>query len=311
MIRRDSVRMKRLYFVLAFSAVVGVALAWSLSAPKARFSPEDWQVIEKGGDPAAGRRMFFAGGCESCHKTPGQPDPLRLGGGLELKTPFGSFYPPNISSDPVDGIGAWRPVDLANALLSGVSPRGQHYYPAFPYTSNQRMNPSDVADLAAFLRTLPALRGRPPSHKLLFPFSIRRAVGLWKLLYFDNAGLQPAPKQNVQWNLGRYLVEGPGHCGECHTPRNLLGAMERNLKLAGAPAPDGKGNAPNLTRVLGDWTDADIAEALTSGFTPVGDVLGGGMTDVVRNLAQLPQSDREAIAVYLKSLPPLGASLQR
>jgi mono/diheme cytochrome c family protein len=255
--------------------------------------------------------MFFAGGCQSCHKTPGQPDPLRLGGGLELKTPFGSFYPPNISSDPVDGIGAWRPVDLANALLSGVSPQGQHYYPAFPYTSYHRMNPGDVADLAAFLRTLPAVQGRPPAPKLRFPFSIRRAVGFWKLLYFDNTGLQPEPKQSVQWNLGRYLVEGPGHCGECHTPRNLLGAIERSLKLAGAPAPDRKGNAPNLTRVLGDWTDADVVEALTSGFTPVGDVLGGGMTDVVRNLAQLPESDRKAIAVYLKSLPPLGASPQR
>jgi mono/diheme cytochrome c family protein len=304
--------MKQRYFVLAFLAVAGAAaLAWSLSAPKARFTPADWQAVERPGNPAAGRRMFFAGGCESCHKTPGQPDPLRLGGGLELKTPFGSFYPPNISSDPVDGIGAWRPVDLANALLSGVSPQSQHYYPAFPYTSYQRMNPGDVADLAAFLRTLPAVQGRPPAHKLRFPFSIRRAIGFWKLLYFDNAGLQPEPKQSVQWNLGRYLVEGPGHCGECHTPRNLLGAMERSLKLAGAPAPDGKGNAPNLTRVLGDWTDADVVETLTSGFTPVGDVLGGGMTDVVRNLAQLTESDREAIAVYLKSLPPLGASPQR
>ena len=127
-------------------------------------------------------------------------------------------------------------------------------------------------------------------------------------MYFDNAGLQPDPKQSAQWNLGRYLVEGPGHCGECHTPRNLLGAMEPSLHLAGAPAPDGKGKAPNLTGAgLADWTEADIVEALTSGITPEGDVLGAGMTDVVRNLAQLPQSDREAIAVYLKSLPPLGA----
>jgi mono/diheme cytochrome c family protein len=299
--------MKRLYFILAFLAVAGATLAWSLSAPQVRFSSAEWQAVEKPGDPEAGRRMFFAGGCESCHKTPGQPDPLRLGGGLELKTSFGSFYPPNISSDPVDGIGAWRPVDLANALLSGVSPRGQHYYPAFPYTSYQRMNPGDVADLMAFLRTLPAIQGRPPAHNLPFPISARRVVGFWKLLYFDNAGLQPHPNQSPQWNLGRYLVEGPGHCGECHTPRNLLGAMEPSLYLAGAPAPDGKGNAPNLTRALADWTDADIVEALTSGFTPEGDVLGGGMTGVVRNLAKLPKSDREAITVYVKSLPPPGA----
>jgi mono/diheme cytochrome c family protein len=276
--------------------------------PRARFTIAEWQAIEKPGDPARGRRIFFIGGCDSCHQKPDQPDPVQLGGGLELKTPFGSFYPPNISSDPVDGIGAWRPLDLANALLSGVSPRGQHYYPAFPYTSYQRMKPVDVADLFAFLRTVPAVRGRPPAHDLTFPFSIRRALGLWKVLYFDDVGLQPDPKQSSQWNLGRYIVEGPGHCGECHTPRNLLGAVKPSLHLAGAHTPDGKGNAPNLTAAgLADWTNADIVEALTSGFTPDGDVLGGGMTSVVRNLAQLPKSDREAIADYLKSLPPIGA----
>ena len=252
--------------------------------------------------------MFYAGGCESCHKSPGQDDPLRLGGGLELKTPFGSFYPPNISTDPVDGIDAWQPVDVANALLSGVSPNGGHLYPAFPYTSYQRMTPKDVADLAAFLRTLPAVKGKAPANALAFPFSIRRAVGIWKLLFFDNAGLRPDPSQSEQRNRGRYLVEGPGHCGECHTPRSFLGEMDLSRALAGAPLPDGHGKAANLRG--GDflnWTDADIVEALTSGFTPGGDVLGAGMTAVVRNLAELPESDRQAIAVYLKSLPPLGA----
>jgi mono/diheme cytochrome c family protein len=170
------------------------------------------------------------------------------------------------------------------------------------------MTPGDIADVIAFLRTLPAVPGRPPAHQLPFPLSVRRTVGLWKVSYFDNASLRPDPAQSAQWNLGYYLVEGPGHCGECHTPRNLLGAMKPNLHLAGAPVPDGKGgNAPNLTRVLVDWTNADIVEALSSGFTPEGDVLGGAMTGVVRNLAQLPKSDLEAIAVYVKSLPPLGA----
>ena len=299
--------MKRLYFILAFLILAGVTLAWWLSAPKARFSLAQWQALGVSGDPVRGRRMFFAGGCNSCHSTPGQSDPLQLGGGLELKSPFGSFYPPNISSDPVDGVGAWHEVDLANALLSGVSPEGRHYYPAFPYTSYQRMSPSDVADLIAFLRTLPPVHGRPPDHKLSFPFSIRRALGIWKLLYFDNGGLAPVPGESAEWNLGRYLVEGPGHCGECHTPRNLLGATKPSLHLAGAPVLDGKGNAPNLTAAgLADWTKTDIVEALTSGFTPEGDVLGGEMTSVVRNLAQLQEADREAIADYLKSLPPIG-----
>jgi mono/diheme cytochrome c family protein len=232
--------MKRTFFILAFLALVGSALPWRLSAPKPRFSPEEWRVAGWSGDATAGRAVFFAGGCDSCHKSPGQPDPFRLGGGLELKTPFGSFYPPNISNDPVDGIGGWRSVDIANALLSGVSPQGQHYYPAFPYPSYQRMTPTDVADLVAFLRTLPAVPGRSPAHVLAFPLKIRRAVGLWKILYFDNSGLRPDPAQSEQWNRGRYLVGGPGHCGECHTPRGLLGQMEQNKRLAGAPSPAGR-----------------------------------------------------------------------
>ena len=301
--------MRRLVVILAVVVAGGAALALALSAPRPRYSAEEWQALGLASDPAAGRIVFYAGGCESCHKSPGQDDPLKLGGGLELKTPFGSFYPPNISSDPADGIGAWRPVDVANALLAGVSPNGEHFYPAFPYTSYQRMTPKDVADLAAFLRTLPAVRGRSPENALKFPFSVRRAVGLWKLLYFDNSGLSPDSSQSKQWNRGRYLVEGPGHCGECHTPRNFLGAMAPGRALGGAPLPDGHGKSANLRG--GDflkWTDADIVEALTSGFTPSGDVLGGGMNGVVDNLAKLPESDREAIAVYLKSLPPLGAS---
>lgn len=141
-----------------------------------------------------------------------------------------------------------------------------------------------------------------------FLFRFAAPLGLWKLLYFDNSSLQPEANQSAQRNLGRYLVEGPGHCGECHTPRGLLGQMEPSQHLAGAPAPDGKGKAPNLVGAeLADWTKADIVEALSSGFTPSGDVLGGSMTGVVRNMAQLLQSDREAIAVYLKSLQSLGA----
>ena len=167
--------MKRIAFVLALLVAAGAAVAWVMSAPKPRYSEAEWQALGLAGDPVAGRLVFFAGGCESCHKSPGQDDPLRLGGGLELKTPFGSFYPPNISSDQVDGIGGWRPVDVANALLAGVSRDGKNLYPSFPYPSYQRMTPKDVADLIAFLRTLPAVAGKAPPNDLAFPFSIRRA----------------------------------------------------------------------------------------------------------------------------------------
>jgi mono/diheme cytochrome c family protein len=301
--------MGRIAVILAALVAACAALAWVLSAPKPRYTEAEWQALGLAGDAAAGRLVFFAGGCESCHRSPRQDDPLRLGGGLALKTPFGTFYPPNISTDPVDGIGAWRPVDVANALLSGVSPAGKHLYPAFPYPSYQRMTQKDVSDLIAFLRTVPPVKGKAPADALAFPFSVRRAVGLWKLLYFDNAGLRPDSSQSEQWDRGRYLVEGPGHCGECHTPRGFLGEMELSRALAGAPLPDGHGKAASLRG--GDflnWTEADIVEALTSGFTPSGDVLGAGMSAVVRNLAELPETDRQAIAVYLKSLPPLDAA---
>ncbi len=301
--------MKRVVLILALLVVAGAALAWVLSAPRPRYTAAEWQGLGLVGDVAAGRLVFFSAGCESCHKSPRQDDPLKLGGGLALKTPFGTFYSPNISSDPVTGIGAWRQVDVANALLSGVSPAGRHLYPAFPYPSYQRMTPKDVADLIAFLRMLPAVPGQAAPNDLPFPFSIRRAVGLWKLLYFANAGIRPDPAENEQWNRGRYLVEGPGHCGECHTPRGLLGEVYESRALAGAPLPDGHGKSPNLRGGdLLNWTASDIVEALTSGFTPSGDVLGDGMTAVVRNLAALPESDRQAIAVYLKSLPPLASA---
>ena len=174
------------------------------------------------------------------------------------------------------------------------------------------MNPKDVADLAAFLRTLPAVKGKAPANALPFPFSIRRAMGLWKLLFFDNSGLRPDPSQTEQWNRGRYLSKAPAIAANATRRVGFLGEMDSSRALAGAPLPDGHGKAANLRG--GDflnWTDADIVEALTSGFTPGGDVLGAGMTAVVRNLAELPESDRQAIAVYLKSLPPLGTRRRR
>jgi mono/diheme cytochrome c family protein len=174
------------------------------------------------------------------------------------------------------------------------------------------MNVGDVADLIAFLRTLPAVPGRAPVDRLRFPFSIRRGVGLWKLLYFDNASLEAVASQSAEWNLGRYLVEGLAHCGECHTPRGWFGQMELSERLAGAPMLDGRGKAPSLVGAeLGHWTKADIVEALSSGFTPSGDALGGAMTGVVRNAAQLTQTDREAIAVYLKTLRPVSAEIAK
>ncbi|TIT48019.1 MAG: c-type cytochrome, partial [Mesorhizobium sp.] len=176
-------------------------------------------------------RIFYAGGCTSCHAKPGSQGDARLQlvGGLELKTPFGTFVPPNISQDPKDGIGAWSAEDLANAMLKGVSPSGHHLYPAFPYASYARMKPSDIADLYAFLKTLPAVAGKTPGNSLAFPFNIRRGIGLWKRLYLSDQPVIPLPDGTPEPVMaGRYLVEGPGHCGECHTPRDLAGGIRKS-----------------------------------------------------------------------------------
>lgn len=296
--------MKKALFVLVALAVLTAlgATAWFASAPRPLGAPVA-DAVAGPGDAAAGRVIFFAAGCDACHMSPGQSDPLRLGGGRELKTPFGSFYPPNISQDPQDGIGAWSARDFAQAVLLGVSPRGEHYYPAFPYSSYRRMSATDVRDLYAFIRTLPAVSGRAPANALMFPFTIRRAVGLWKRLYLAPRPFPDVAGRDAVWKLGRYLVEGPGHCAECHSPRDILGGIIPHRRLTGGPSMDGQGRAPDITaRGLKDWSQADIVEALTSGITPNGDALGGRMAAVVRNTAELPPSYREAIAVYLKSV---------
>jgi mono/diheme cytochrome c family protein len=267
-------------------------------------------------DLANGHTMFEIGGCASCHAVPAD-DPekverTKLGGGLALKSPFGTFYAPNISPDPTDGIGAWSEADFVNALTKGTSRRGRHLFPAFPYTSYQHMTLDDARDLFAYLQTLPPVAGRSRRHEIGFPFNIRRLIGLWKLLYFHGGPFVPDPAQSAQWNRGAYLVNGPGHCAECHGPRNWLGAIVDSERFAGGPAPDGKGSVPNITptglRDWGDdhvaWSQKDIASFLADGMNPAGDYAGGTMAEVIRNTSQLSAADREAIAAYIVSLPP-------
>jgi mono/diheme cytochrome c family protein len=258
-------------------------------------------------DLANGRTMFYAGGCASCHATPDQDDKTRLGGGFALHSPFGTFYAPNISPHPRDGIGGWTPEQFLRAMRGGVSPEGRNYYPAFPYTSYQRMAPADVRDLFAFIRTLPAVEGRVRGHDLPFPFSIRRSLGLWKLAFLDGRMFQPDSAKSASWNRGAYLTEGPGHCAECHSPRNALGVIPAERRFSGGPNPERKGWVPNITpdaTGIKGWTRSDVVEVLTSGLTPFGDSVGSNMASVVRNTAQITEADRAAIAEYLLSLPP-------
>jgi mono/diheme cytochrome c family protein len=294
--------MRRLLALLVVVVLAGAAIGWTLTAPERL--PEA-ALAGLSGEAVRGERIFWAGGCVSCHSAEGAEGEaqLMLSGGRRFPSDFGTFLAPNISPDPEAGIGNWSFPDFANSVMRGVSPEGRHYYPAFPYTAYAKAEPQDIADLWAFLQTLPpdATPSRP--HEVGFPFSIRRGVGGWKLL-FAAPGWAVPEVPSPEAERGRYLAEALGHCGECHTPRGALGQSEVSRWLAGAPNPSGRGTIPNLTPAKLEWSEADIAAYLKTGFTPDFDTAGGLMTEVVQNLSQLPDEDLAAIAAYIKSVPP-------
>ncbi|KUJ77009.1 hypothetical protein AVO45_11040 [Ruegeria marisrubri] len=291
--------MRRLLKLLIAAAVLGAAGFFWLTIP-VRVTPEDFAGVE--GDETAGEAVFIAAGCSSCHSAPEAKDTRVLTGGQRFPSEFGTFVAPNISMHPEAGIGGWTLVDFATALRHGTSPDGQHYFPAFPYTSYVRMTDQQIADLWAFMRTLPADTSPSQPHEVSFPFSFRRGIGLWKLLNLSPGWVvQDAPTPQIE--RGRVLVEALGHCGECHTPRNAMGGLKLDAWLSGAPNPSGKGRIPALTPGEFDWSAADIAYYLETGFTPDFDSAGGHMVAVIKNFSQLPPEDREAVAAYLKALP--------
>lgn len=292
--------MKRFLVVLYVITVIGVCAFFWIT--RVNTLPSD-ALDGLTADVVRGETVFHASGCASCHIAPGAEStnaPL-LVGGQRFPSDFGTFIAPNISSDPTHGIGDWSAMDLANAVLRGVSPEDRHYYPAFPYASYIRMKPQDIVDLHAYLTTLPASDTPSQPHEVGFPFNIRRSLGGWKWLFLDDSWVMPADTEQLE--RGRYLVEAMGHCGECHTPRNALGAMDRAAWLTGAPDPSGKGKTPNLTPAELTWSDADITYYFETGFTPEFDSAGGHMAHVIENLARLTPEDREAVTAYLKALP--------
>jgi mono/diheme cytochrome c family protein len=259
-----------------------------------------------------GAYQFYAAGCASCHAAPDAKgdDKLKLTGGLRLESPFGAFVAPNISPHPTDGLGAWSELDFVNAMWKGIGRKGEHLYPSFPYASYARMPLADVRDLFAYLKTLPPVAGRAAAHELGFPFNIRLSLGAWKLLYLAAPGFTPPPSASPAVARGAALTQGPGHCAECHSPRNLAGAIDGARRFAGGPDAEGRGYVPNITpdkSGIGGWSKSDIAELLKTGFTPDYDSVGGSMAPVIRNTAQLTDADRAAMAEYLKSLPAIAS----
>jgi mono/diheme cytochrome c family protein len=299
--------LRKLIVLAVVLAVVGLGVFWVVTIPvtvPASALPQREASLENG------KTLFLIGGCASCHATPGQDDKTRLGGGVAIKSPFGTFYAPNISPDANAGIGKWTEANFVTAMMKGTSPEGEHLFPAFPYTSYQHMGTGDVRDLFAYLKTLPAAQDKSKPHDVPFPFNVRRLLGGWKFLFLDGKPYEGDPTQDVAWNRGAYLVNGPGHCAECHSPRNILGGIITSQRFAGGPDPSGEGWVPNITQKGLSMSHEELVKMLTTGETPDGDTVGGEMGKVTANTGKLNASDREAIATYIKSLPPVEGPKQ-
>jgi mono/diheme cytochrome c family protein len=258
------------------------------------------------GDAKRGEYLAKAGGCIGCHtveaKEGSKDKPVAFAGGRALKTPFGTFYGPNITPHAEAGIGKWSDADFMRAMREGRRPDGSNYFPAFPYPSFTRISDADLRDLWAYLRSLPQSNRPSEEHDLGFFYRWRFSVTFWKWMFFTPGPSAPDASKSAQLNRGAYLVQALGHCGECHTPRNFLGGPKKDRFLAGA-----KDIAPNLTPTrLEKKGDGEIKEFLRTAMTPDGDVAAKEMGEVVTNTtSQLTPQDLDAMVAYLRSLPPL------
>ncbi|MBL8838281.1 MAG: c-type cytochrome [Alphaproteobacteria bacterium] len=264
-----------------------------------------------------GEYLFNVAGCAGCHTTvQGQQRGPLAAGGRPLATPFGTFYGPNITSDPTHGIGRWSEADFIRALRDGVRPDGAHYFPAFPFTSFTRMTDADMRSLFAYVRTIPAVAQPSRPHDVSFPFNIRFLQFFWKLIFFTRGPFQADPARSAEINRGAYLAEALSHCQECHTPRNFLGGLRGSMAYAGTrDGPEG-GRVPNVTpdraTGIGGWAAGDLEEFLASGLTPDGDSAGGAMGEVISSsTGRMTAEDRRALVAYMRSLRPVENNLRQ
>lgn len=252
---------------------------------------------------ARGRYLTAIGDCAACHTQAGKP---AFSGGRPLPTPYGVFYPPNITPDRATGIGGWSEQDFYRAMHDGIGPGGMYLYPAFPFPSFTHMTRADVDAIWAYLRSVPAVSRPNTPHRLKWPYSIRGLMQVWRVLYFKSGPIQPDPKQSAEWNHGAYLVNGVAHCGACHSPRSRLGALVASNEFAGGTITIDGWRAPNIsqnpTRGIGNWAAADLRDFLHTGHSQKGDAIGPMREVVQSGLQHLSPADLDAVVTYVKSV---------
>lgn len=285
-------------FALAALVFTGAAMAaltvWPIG--------ETRNLTSMTGNAERGAYLARMSGCIACH-TDSENGGAPLAGGVALETNFGTFYSPNLTTDKEQGMGDWTLETFEKAVRQGVSPDGKSYYPAFPYPFYRKLSDQDVADLWMAFQTVPPAAQPSKDQDVVFPFNFRGGLKLWRALFLDQTGFQTIEGQNEAWNRGKYIVEGPAHCGACHTPRNTLGARQAELRLHGADKLTGGGKSPPITTAAlmeNGWTEKSLAYALRTGVLPDGDTFGGSMGEVVRDGTRfLSQDDLNAIAGFL------------
>ncbi|MDF0603373.1 cytochrome c [Psychromarinibacter sp. C21-152] len=291
--------MRRITLYSVGVAALGAAALAALVAWPVGRTPEP---IALEGNADRGAYLARASGCIACHSNfeeGGAP----LAGGAPLETRFGTFYPPNLTTDPDHGIGDWTAESFAMAVRQGIGPDGEPYYPSFPYTFYADFTDQEIADLWAAFRTVPPVAEPSPEHAVGFPFDQRWGLKLWRAVFFHDPLTEPVAGRSEEWNRGRELVRGAAHCGACHTPRNVAGGRDLGALFSGNANLPGGSKAPSIRPgelVENGWTVASLAYALQTGVTPSGDAFGGSMAEVVREGTRfLSASDREAVALYL------------
>lgn len=299
------------WFFGGAAGVVGIALGMATNAlpwraeiaPVATPAAGTWSesTLERG------RQLAAVGDCAVCHTA---SDGVKNAGGLAMETPFGTLYSTNITPDVETGIGSWSFSAFDRAMREGIGRDGRRLYPAFPYTSFRKMTDADMQALYAYMMSQPAVKQQTPANAMRFPFNFRPLMAGWNTLFLGKGEYQTDPQQSEAWNRGAYLVNGLGHCGACHTPRNLLGAEKGGSALLSGGAVDGW-EAPALNGLSGSpkaWTESQLFEYLRTGYSSEHGVAAGPMGPVVTQLATLPEADVRAMATYLASLNPQNAA---